>query len=48
MTPPLQDLNPKSQERIRELVAAAPPLTGRQRSRLELLFSVAESGGDAG
>jgi hypothetical protein len=35
---PLEDLDAKSQAKIRELVNQAPPLTERQRERLQLLF----------
>jgi len=38
VTPRLEDLPPEQQKKIRELVAKAPPLTDRQRARLELLF----------
>lgn len=38
MTPRLQDLDAKSQAKIRALVAQAPELSDRQRERLQLLF----------
>lgn len=38
MTRRFEELDAKSQARIRELVAKAPPLSDRQRGRLELLF----------
>ena len=34
----LEDLDAKSQARIRALADAAPPLTEQQRERLQLLF----------
>jgi hypothetical protein len=38
VTPRLEDLPPKQQAKIRELVEKAPPLTDRRRARLEMLF----------
>jgi hypothetical protein len=38
MTKRLEDLPADQQRRIKEIVAAAPPLSDRQRARLELLF----------
>jgi hypothetical protein len=35
---PLADLPPEWQAKIAELVATAPPLSSRQKERLELLF----------
>jgi hypothetical protein len=42
---PLADLPPAWQAKIAELVATAPPLSPRQKERLELLF---RGGDDAG
>jgi hypothetical protein len=44
MTPRLQDLPDDQQARIRELTAQAPPLSERQRERLQLLFRQVEAG----
>jgi hypothetical protein len=38
MTKRLEDLPADQQRRIQEIVATAPPLSDRQRARLELLF----------
>jgi hypothetical protein len=38
VTPRLADLSPEQQAKIRELLATAPPLSPRQRARLEVLF----------
>jgi hypothetical protein len=38
VTPRLEDLPPKQQARIRELVEQAQPLTDHQRERLQMLF----------
>jgi hypothetical protein len=38
VTKRLEDLPPNQQAKIREIVTAAPPLSDRQRARLELLF----------
>jgi len=38
MTPRLQDLPPEQQAKIRALVEQAPPISDRQRERLQLLF----------
>jgi hypothetical protein len=47
MTARFEDLDPKSQAKIRQMVANAPPLSPRQRARLEMLFSATdpEAGG---
>jgi hypothetical protein len=47
-TKPFEDLPPDEQAKIRELVATAPPLSTRQRERLEMLFRQpqAEAGGE--
>jgi hypothetical protein len=37
-TPRLEDLTAESQARIRQIVKEAPPLTDRQRNRLQLLL----------
>jgi len=42
VTAPFEDLPQDQQDRITEMVAAAPPLSQRQRSELERLFSAAE------
>jgi hypothetical protein len=38
MTSRMQDLPDDQQQAIRKLVEAAPPLSERQRARLQLLF----------
>ncbi|HYB38021.1 MAG TPA: hypothetical protein VEF72_21345 [Mycobacterium sp.] len=42
-TPRLEDLDPQSQARIRDIVAKAPLLTDGQRSQLRLLFQPFEA-----
>jgi hypothetical protein len=44
MTRRLEDLPTAQQDAIRRDVAQAPPLTDRQRQRLELLFRAREGG----
>lgn len=38
LSPWLEKLSPEAREAVRANVAAAPPLTERQRARLRLLF----------
>ena len=43
MTAPLEDQPPEQQAQIRALAENAPPLTDRQRERLQLLFRGGEA-----